>query len=144
MFNPSRTDARQFYFETWRKYLLEMPLEGAELTALAIIKEHPEYHEILAHPERYRIQDYPPELGTTNPFLHLSMHLALHEQLTIDQPQGIRSYYQRLLSRTGAAVSAQHEMMDCLGEMIWQAQRRQMAFDTEIYFNCLDRKLAAP
>ncbi len=144
MFNPSRTDTRQFYFEIWRKYLLEMPMAGAELTALAIIKEHPEYHEILAHPERYRVQEYPPEMGATNPFLHLSMHLALHEQLAIDQPQGIRSYYQRLLSRTGVTELAQHEMMDCLGEMIWQAQRRQMAFDAEIYFNCLDRKLVAP
>ncbi len=142
MFNPSRPDVRQFYFETWRKYQQKIPLTGAELTALAIIQEHPEYHELLTQTERYRQRDFPPELGAANPFLHLSMHLALQEQLAIDQPQGVRQYYQRLLSLYGAADAAQHEMMDCLGEMIWQAQRRQTAFDHEIYFSCMDKKLS--
>lgn len=144
MFTPSRPDARQFYFETWRKYLQKMPLAGAERIALTIIHEHPEFHDILTQAERYRSQDYPPEIGATNPFLHLSMHLALQEQLAIDQPQGVRLYYQRMVSKHGAVDSAQHEMMDCLGEMIWQAQHQQSAFDPKIYFNCLDKKLAAP
>ncbi|MHB1678312.1 MAG: DUF1841 family protein [Sulfuriferula sp.] len=142
MFNPSRPDARLFYFETWRKYLQKLPLAGAELNAVAIILDHPEYHDLLNQAERYATQDYPPESGNTNPFLHLSMHLAIQEQLAINQPYDIRHYYQRLLNRYQSASLAQHEMMDCLGEMIWQAQRQHNEFDPAIYFTCLDKKLS--
>ena len=141
MFNPSRPDARSFYFETWRKYQHKLPLAGAELSAAAIILDHPEYHEILNHAERHETQDYLPESGGANPFLHLSMHLAIQEQLSIDQPSGIVRYYQHLLAKYQTASAAQHEMMDCLGEMIWQAQRRHNEFDPAIYFACLDKKL---
>ena len=140
MFNPSRQDARQFFFNTWRKYRTRQPLEGLETTVLDALLSHPEYHALLDHPDRYLERDYPPEFGETNPFLHLSMHLAIAEQLGIDQPPGIRARYQRLLEKTGDAMDAQHEVMDCLAEMIWQAQRHGTAFDPEIYFACLDKK----
>ena len=141
MFNPSRQDARQFYFETWRKHQEKLPLVGAELIAIDIMLSHPEYHAIFNQPERFESQEYPLELGETNPFLHLSMHLAIQEQLSIDQPAGIRKHYQALLVKHQDAMIAQHEVMDCLGEMIWQAQRQQTAFDPVIYFSCLERKL---
>lgn len=140
MFNPSRQDARQFFFNTWRKYRTQQPLEGLETTMLDTLLAHPEYHALLDHPDRYLERDYPPEFGETNPFLHLSMHLAIAEQLGIDQPPGIRARYQALLEKTGDAMEAQHEVMDCLAEMIWQAQRHGTAFDLEIYFACLDKK----
>lgn len=140
MFNPSRQDARQFYFDTWRKYQEKQPLVGAELIALDIMLAHPEYYALLNQPERYGEQDFPPELGETNPFLHLSMHLAISEQLSIDQPAGVRDYYQKLCALFQDEMRAQHEMMDCLAEMIWQAQRHQTAFDPAIYFECLAKK----
>jgi len=141
MFNPSREDARQFYFETWRKYQHKLPLVGAELVAIDIMLSHPEYHALFSQPERYDSQEYPPELGETNPFLHLSMHLAIQEQLSIDQPAGIRQHYQALLTKHQDTMTAQHEVMDCLAEMIWQAQRQQTAFDPAIYFSCLKKKI---
>ncbi len=144
IFNPSREDARGFYFETWRKYQQQLPLSGAELNALAIMHEHPEYHDLFARAEQYAAQDYPPELGEANPFLHLSLHLAIGEQLAIDQPAGIRNYYQRLLVQHGTGSAAQHQMMDCLGEMIWQAQRNRTDFDPAVYLACLDKKVAGP
>lgn len=140
MFNPSRQDARQFFFSTWRKYRSHKPLEGLETTVLDALLAHPEYHALLDHPDRYLERDYPPEFGETNPFLHLSMHLTIAEQLGIDQPPGIRAHYQALLEKTGDAMEAQHEMMDCLAEMIWQAQRNGTAFDALIYFACLNKK----
>lgn len=140
MFNPSRQDARQFYFSTWRKHQEKQPLAGAEFIALDIMLAHPEYHDLLNQAERYADQDYPPELGTTNPFLHLSMHLAIQEQLSIDQPAGVNAYYQKLLVQHQDEMHTQHEMMDCLAEMIWQAQRHQTAFDPAIYFDCLAKK----
>ena len=141
IFNPSREDARRFYFETWRKFQHNLPLSGAESTALAIIQEHPEYHGLLNCSDIMTTQEYPPQLGNTNPFLHLSMHLAIREQLALNQPVGIKDYYLALLARHVTPADAQHEMMDCLAEMIWQAQRQQTEFSPVIYFACLDKKL---
>jgi len=140
MFNPSRDQVRRFFFDAWAKYRAGQPLAGAEQPALQAILAHPEYHAMLDDPERYLEHDYPPELGKTNPFLHLSMHLALAEQLSIDQPAGVRDRHHRLLERCGDAMRAEHEMMDCLAEMIWQSQRSGVPYDPAGYLECLDRK----
>jgi Domain of unknown function (DUF1841) len=142
MFSPSRDQARQFFFATWAKYQAKQLLEGAERLALEAILSHPEYQPLLDQPERYQDQDYPPEFGETNPFLHLSMHLAIAEQLSIDQPPGICERHARLLQIHGEAMLAQHEVMDCLAEMIWQAQRQGGQYSPSIYFDCLDRKIS--
>jgi hypothetical protein len=140
MFNPSRDQVRQFFFAVWAKYRAGHPLAGAEQTALDAILSHPEYHALLDQPERYQERDYPPESGETNPFLHLSMHLAISEQLSVDQPPGIRARYQSLLTLHGDAMPAQHAVMECLAEMIWQVQRYQSAFDSAAYLRCLDQQ----
>lgn len=141
MFNPSRDQVRQFFFDTWAKYRAGEPLAGAEVPALDAILAHPEYHGLLDAPERYRDRDYPPELGETNPFMHLSMHLAIAEQVSIDQPAGIAARYRKLCAQTGDAMAAEHQLMDCLAEMIWQAQRSGLAYDAASYLACVDRKL---
>ncbi|MHB1215624.1 MAG: DUF1841 family protein [Thiobacillus sp.] len=141
MFDPSRDQVRRFFFDVWAKYRAGKPLTGAEQPALDAVLAHPEYHPILDQPDRYLERDYLPESGETNPFLHLSIHLAISEQLSIDQPPGIRDRYQRLLKLHGDAMDAQHAVMDCLAEMIWQVQRTQTAFDSAAYLRCLDLKL---
>ncbi len=143
MFSPSRDQARRFFFETWRKYLERTPLIGLEGTALTVLLQHPEYHPMLADPEAYADRDYPPEGGETNPFLHLSMHLAIEEQLSIDQPRGIKAHYQRITAQCAQAHDAQHRVMDCLAEVIWQAQRHHTAFDGALYLDCLKRQATA-
>ncbi|HWI13021.1 MAG TPA: DUF1841 family protein, partial [Burkholderiales bacterium] len=85
MFNPSRDEARRFFFDTWSKYRSQAPLTDLEKVALQVILLHPEYHAILGDPDRYLDRDYTPEHGQLNPFLHLSLHLAIEEQLSIDQ-----------------------------------------------------------
>ena len=141
MFNPSRDQVRQFFFDVWAKYRAGQPLAGAEQPALDAVLAHPEYHALLDQPDRYIERDYLPESGETNPFLHLSIHLAISEQLSVDQPPGIRDRYQRLLKQHGDAMAAQHAVMDCLAEMIWQVQRHQTAFDSAAYLRCLDLKI---
>ncbi len=141
MFAPSRDQARQFFFDTWRKYKQREILSGLEAMALEAMLEHPEYHLILDDPERHLDRDYTPEGGETNPFLHMSMHLAIAEQISIDQPPGIRQRFQQLLERTGSRHDAMHQTMDCLAEMIWQAGRRGSAPDDSVYFACLENKL---
>lgn len=140
MFSPSRAQARQFLFDTWRKYREGLPLTDLEGVALKVLLQHPEYHPMLADPEGYAERDYLPENGETNPFLHLSMHLAIEEQLSIDQPAGIKALYLRLLAQCGEAHEALHRVMDCLAETIWQAQRHQTAFDGALYLDCLRRR----
>ena len=144
MFNPSRDQARDFLFDAWRKFRATEPLTGMESMAVEVIALHPEYHAMLEDRERYlekyRDRDYPPEFGETNPFLHLGMHIAIREQLSIDQPAGVRACHTSLSEKLSSVLDAEHEMMDCLAEMIWQAQRNRTAPDAEIYLACLRRK----
>lgn len=140
MFDPTRDQARRFFFDTWAKHAARTPLTDLEATALDIILWHPEYHELLSRPDVYVDKDYPPELGETNPFLHLSLHLAIAEQLAIDQPPGIKAVYRQLLALTTDPHQTHHQVMDCLAETIWQAQRLNGAPDGALYLDCLAAK----
>lgn len=140
MFNPTRDQSREFLFDVWRKHRESQPLTPLEAIALDIVLEHPEYHPVLEDRERYLDRDWKPEGGETNPFLHLTMHLAIAEQLSIDQPHGIRAAVDKLAARHGSMHDARHDVMECLAEMIWQAQRNATGFDNATYLQCLERK----
>ena len=140
MFNPSRDQVREFFFQTWTKAEAGQALSDLERLAYTHIAEHPEYHAVLRQPERYRAHAWPPELGETNPFLHLSLHLSISEQVSIDQPPGIRAALQRLQRRLGETHAAQHAVMDCLAEMLWRAQRDNLPPDAAAYLFCLEQK----
>ena len=137
MFDPTREQVRETFFEAWRKYRAGEPLAGIETIALDVSLAHPEYHAILAAPERYRDKDY---VGEGNPFLHMSLHLALEEQLSIDQPPGIAGRFAALLERTGERHDALHEAIECLAETIWRAQRDHAPPDGAAYLACLERR----
>ncbi len=141
MFNPTRDQSRDFLFDVWAKHLAGAPLSALESLALSIVLEHPEYHAVLGDRERFRDREWRPEGGETNPFLHLAMHLAIEEQLSIDQPPGIRAAVEALARRRDSAHDARHDVMECLAEVIWQAQRHGAAFDNASYLECLARKL---
>ena len=138
MFNPTREQVRRFFCEAWRKHRERLPLDGAEVTAADLITEHPEYHALLEAPEAAVEKEFTPENGQTNPFLHLSLHLAIAEQISIDQPPGIRAAYQALRQRL-EVHDAEHAVMECLGETLWKAQRAGTAIDTAGYLACLRR-----
>jgi len=140
LFNPSRDEARNFLFESWRKRRAGELLTPLEDLAAQLIGKHPEYFAVLEDPERHQGKDYQPEQGATNPFLHLMMHLTIEEQISIDQPPGIRSHFARLTSKFGSEHDAQHHMMECLSEMIWQAQRDRTQPDATVYFACLEQQ----
>jgi hypothetical protein len=139
MFTPSRETARQFFFTAWRKYRQAAPLESLEAVAVDVALLHPEYHPILDDPDRHLGRDYTPEDGRTNPFLHLGLHLAIEEQLAIDQPPGIRAEFSRICARRGDRHEALHAVLECLGETLWRAQRECRAPDGEAYMECLRR-----
>jgi len=140
VFDPSRDQARDFFFETWRKYRAREPLAGLETVVLQVILAHPEYHPALDDPERFRDKNYSPELGEANPFLHMSMHLAIEEQLSIDQPGGIANSFAALAAKHGDRHEAIHDAMECLGEMVWRSQRDRAPPDAAAYLECLKQR----
>ncbi len=137
MFNPTRDEARDFLIESWRKRRANELLTPLEDLAAQLIAKHPEHHAVFEDSERYREQDFLPEHGSTNPFLHLMMHLTIEEQISIDQPAGIRAHFTRLTHKFESEHEAQHAIMECLTEMIWQAQRNRMQPDATVYLSCL-------
>jgi Domain of unknown function (DUF1841) len=136
---PDRGRTREVFFHAWRSWRDGRPLEGVEKLIVQIVLRHPEYHALLDQPDNLRERDYFPESGETNPFLHLGMHIAIEEQLAIDQPAGIRDYYRKMLARLSDEHAVQHRMMDCLGEMLWQANRQATSPRETVYLDCLRR-----
>jgi hypothetical protein len=139
MFNPSRTEARQFFVETWQKYRAQEPLSGMESLIVEVVIAHPEYHRVFESADEFLDKDFPPEFGEVNPFLHLGMHVAIAEQLAIDQPTGIAAAFDRLKTKLASDHEARHKIMDCLGEMLWQAQRDGGPPDAAAYLGCIDK-----
>jgi len=139
MFQPTRDDVRNFMFETWRKYRSGAGLHGAETTLLPILLEHPEYHAVLEDPDTYTTRTWHPEDGETNPFMHLSFHLALAEQLAIDQPPGIRAAWTALAESLGDPHEASHSVLECLLEQLWKTQRHGTPFDVQAYLEAVKR-----
>lgn len=140
MFNPSSDDVRRFFCETLRKHRAHEILTPMEAIALDWILEHPEYENELADVEAALARDYSVEGGQANPFLHLSMHLSITEQVQVDQPRGIRPAVQQLTQRLDSAHAAHHEVMECLGQMIWASQRSGLPPDTDAYIDCVRRR----
>ena len=140
MYNPSRDEARRFLIGAWAKFRAQESLSGLERMAAGLIALHPEYHATLEAADRNVDRDWRPESGDVNPFLHLSLHLAVAEQLAIDQPQGIRAEYGRLRAARGDEHAALHALVECLGEVVWSAQRHGTPPDATLYLACLHRQ----
>ncbi len=140
MFTPSRDEARRFLVEAWSKHRAKQPLSGLEQLAAGLVALHPEYHAVIENPERFADRDWNPEAGEANPFLHLSLHLAVAEQIGIDQPPGIRAQFERLRAARGDEHAALHAVLECLGEVMWSAQRHGTPPDAALYIACLERQ----
>jgi hypothetical protein len=141
MFTPSSHDVRRFFCEVFRKHHAKEILTPLESMALDWIVQHPEYDDALKDAEAAVARDYSVEGGQANPFLHLSMHLSIAEQVSIDQPRGIRAAYEALSRKLDSSHEAHHVIMECLGEMIWNSQRRGLPPDGEAYVDSIKRRL---
>ncbi len=137
MFNPSRDQARQFLAESWRKRRDRLPASALETMAGDVVALHPEYHLLLDSGDKAIGAEWSPESGETNPFLHLSLHLAIAEQLSVDQPPGIVAIFNRLVARRSDRHEAIHAILDCLAETLWRSQRDQTPMDGAAYLSLL-------
>jgi hypothetical protein len=141
MFNPSQDDVRRFFCETYRKHRANEILTPLEAIASDWLAQHPEYADDLKDVETALSADYSVENGQTNPFLHLSMHLSIAEQISIDQPPGIRAAATALTQRLQSEHEAHHHIMECLGEMIWNSQRSGLPPDGAAYIDCVRKRV---
>lgn len=139
MFGNDRNQLRQMFFDVWRKHNEKSELEALEQLICQIILMHPEYHPLLENPEKNLQREYFAEQGELNPFLHMAMHISIHEQLATQRPNGITEVYARLLAKAPDPHQSEHIMMDCLSEMIWQSQKSGQPPDDQSYMNCLNK-----
>jgi hypothetical protein len=143
MFNPSKDDVRRFFCETWKKSVSGAVLTPLEAIACDWIRLHPEYENDLEDSDQALAADYDAAKGKSNPFLHLSMHLSIAEQLSVDQPPGIKEAHSTLATKLGSEHEAHHHIMECLGEMLWTSQRNGTPPDGLAYIECIKRRAQA-
>ena len=139
MFNPTQADVRRFLCAVHAKTAAQAPMEAIETLASLWIAEHPEYHADLQDADAAVARNYDETPERSNPFLHLSMHLSVSEQCSIDQPRGIRQAVELLTHKRNSLHAAHHETMECLGRMVWESQRAGRAPDGAAYIDCVQR-----
>ena len=135
MFTSDRSKQRQYLKQAWEKYTRQDQLEPLELQLAEIVEKHPEYHDLIKNLD----SEYFPEQGNTNPFLHINLHLTLQDQLTMDQPKGIREIHNKLLVKIKDGHEVEHMMMEHIAEMIFNAQKNNTAFDLDGYIIALKK-----
>ena len=135
IFGQDRHELRKTYADAWQKYCDKRPMSALEARIAAVISEHPEYQDTVASPELDR--DFTPEGGETNPFLHMGLHLGLREQVATNRPAGIAEIFERLAAKAQSAHAAEHQMIECLAEALWEAQSQNRAPDDRQYMECL-------
>ena len=140
MFNPSQADVRRFFCDVYRKQRSGEAMEAIEVLTAQWIDEHPEFHADLSDVETALRRMAEPEGGASNPFLHLSMHLSISEQCSIDQPAGVRQAVELLTARLDSLHDAHHQAMECLGQMLWESQRAGRPPDGQTYLDALRRR----
>ncbi len=133
MFSQDRKKQREYLADSWHKYINNIPLEPLEKQLVSIIEIHPEYHDLIDNIDN----DYFPEQGEINPFLHINLHLALRDQLSTNQPKGIKEVHQKLIKQHNDPHVVEHLMMECIAEMIYLSQKNNTAMDQESYLNCI-------
>ncbi|HMN43486.1 MAG TPA: DUF1841 family protein [Povalibacter sp.] len=129
----SRDQLRAAYLEAWRKRRERLPMQPLEMQIADVIELHPEYQRALEDPDSVLDRDYSPEGGQSNPFLHMGLHLAVRDQLATDRPTGVRQAFDALVRKTGNAHDAEHELIECLAETLWEAQRSGLPPDEQAF-----------
>ena len=136
MFFQDRKKQREFLANSWKKYTSNIPLEPLEEQLVSIIEIHPEYHDLIDNID----SEYFPNQGEVNPFLHINLHLALRDQLSINQPKGVKETYQKLSNQYKDSHEVEHLMMECIAEMIYISHKNNAAMNHESYLNCITSK----
>lgn len=142
MFAQSREEVRSHFLSVWGKMSSKVPLQPLEQLLARVIEQHPEYHVVFNDPARALRAEYSGDVANSNPFLHMSLHVAIAEQLQTDRPAGVVKAYNAMVEkRTYDAHAIEHKMIDCLSASLWQAQRDSRPPDEAAYISCLKRAI---
>lgn len=139
--NERRDEMRAFFVEAWRRRCEDLPAEPLQVLVADVIELHPEYHAMFENPDAALDRDWTPEQGENNPFLHLGLHIAIREGAAADRPAGIRTLRERLIAQAGDEHAAEHAMLECLAETLWEAQRAGLPPDERAYLERVRRVL---
>lgn len=132
LFNNENLELRKFFFDVWQKFQSNLPLEPLEQQLAAIMVRHPEYHSLLANPESAE-----QTFTENNPFLHISLHQAIMDQVNTNRPAGVTTIYQELLKKHGDVHEAEHQMMEQLALTLWDLIKEHKSFDENVYLEKL-------
>ncbi|MCF6764448.1 DUF1841 family protein [Thiotrichales bacterium 19S3-7] len=141
IYGNNRHSLRAQFFDAWKKYKKDMALTQLETEIVHVIIQHPEYHQVIDNPSKYEDYDYSPEAGKTNPFLHLSLHLAIRDQIKTDRPHGITHLFTEQLKNKLSQEQIEHQMMEVLADVIWQSQRTSQMPNETHYLDMLKHHL---
>lgn len=137
IFGQDRTELRKMYADAWQKHCDKLPLSPLEAQIADVVEMHPEYHDDVTSDDLDH--DYTPDGGQTNPFLHMGLHLGIREQVSTNRPAGIAAIYKTLAVQKGDVHAAEHEMIECLAETLWEAQSQNQPPDEQKYLERLQR-----
>jgi len=135
IFGQDRNEIRKMYADAWKKHCDKLPITPLDSQIAAVIEWHPEFHDDVTGDDLEK--DYTPDGGKTNPFLHMGLHLSIREQIATNRPPGIGSVFTSLTTQCGDAHTAEHQMIDCLAETLWEAQSQNTAPDEQKYLERL-------
>ena len=137
IFGQDRNELRQMYADAWRKRCERQPMAPLEIQIADVIEMHPEYHGDLTGEDLDR--DYTPDGGQTNPFLHMGLHLGIREQVATNRPAGMSTIHKAVSAKLGDRHAAEHAMIECLAETLWEAQSSNQPPDEAKYLERLQR-----
>jgi hypothetical protein len=140
-YSNHRSELRQQFFSAYNRYQSGIPLSPLERQIVAVILAHPEYIALFENPDVYLDKDYLPEMGETNPFLHMSAHLSIKEQVATNRPKGIQKVFKQLIKKNQCESTVEHLMMECLMELLHYAQTSQQLADEASYLKKLKQLL---
>lgn len=130
-------ETRQLFFSSWEHYLQKKPLSPLEQQIVQVLIDHPEYQHIIEHSNKFQEHTYYPELGETNPFLHMGLHLAVREQIATNRPEGITGAFQQLMQKYKEPLAVEHLIMEQLAECLWLSQKNNLPPDEQQYLTRL-------
>lgn len=139
MLEANRQQLRQKYFDVWNRHVEKLPMEPLDLQICDLILAHPEYHAIFGQADKFIDKDYLPEQGESNPFLHLSLHLGIREQISTNRPAGMNAIYENLMSRYQDSHHVEHILMECMMAQLFEAQQKQQIPDEQAYIEALQK-----
>lgn len=131
--------SRQHYGMVWQLALAGAPLTIEQMRLVRVMQEHPEYRSIWDNPEEASagLED----LTEPNPFLHVTAHMMVEEQIAGRNPPDVAVVVSRLTRSGDSRHEAIHKVANVLMGEVWDVLAKKREFDREKYVRRLGELL---